>query len=162
MFKKKKKKKFKEKLINVNRVSKTVKGGRIFSFTALVVIGNCKGLVGFGYGKAKEISLAVKKAIEQAKKKLIKVILNKNTLQYEIRGYYTKSMIFMKPASPGTGIIAGGPMRAVLKLSGINDVLAKSYGSTNPINVVKATINGLENIQSPKTISKKRGKFNIK
>lgn len=159
MLKKKNKEKLKEKLVAVNRVSKTVKGGRIFSFTALMVIGNYNGLIGFGYGKSREVPTAIKKGIEKAKKRLIKIKLNKRTIQYEIKSHYTGSTIFMKPASPGTGIIAGGAMRSVLELSGIHDILAKSYGSTNPINVVRATINGLINIQSPKTIYQKRCKI---
>ncbi|UDG80484.1 30S ribosomal protein S5 [Candidatus Annandia pinicola] len=159
MLKKKNKEKLKEKLVAVNRVSKTVKGGRVFSFTALMVVGNCNGLIGFGYGKSREVPIAIKKGIDKAKKKLIKIELNDNTIHYAIKSHYTGSTIFMKPASPGTGIIAGGAMRSLLEVSGISDILAKSYGSTNPINVVKATINGLINIQSPKKIYQKRGKI---
>ncbi|WP_428994207.1 30S ribosomal protein S5 [Buchnera aphidicola] len=147
-----------EKLITVNRVSKTVKGGRIFSFTALTVVGNKNGRVGFGYGKAREVPFAIQKAMERAKRNMISFQLKNKTLQHSIIEYYTSSKIFMKPASEGTGIIAGGAMRAVLEVSGIQNVLAKTYGSTNPINVVRATINGLLNMRCPKDIAKKRNK----
>ncbi|BGI51564.1 MAG: 30S ribosomal protein S5 [Buchnera aphidicola (Ceratovacuna japonica)] len=149
---------FQEKLISVNRVSKTVKGGRVFSFTALTVVGNKNGKVGFGYGKSKEVPSAIQKAMEKARKNMISFFLNKNTLQYSIKETFTSSTIFMKPASDGTGIIAGGAMRAVFEVSGVFNVLAKTYGSTNPINVVRATINGLKNMQSPEIVSKKRNK----
>ncbi|WP_343152610.1 30S ribosomal protein S5 [Buchnera aphidicola] len=147
-----------EKLISVNRVSKTVKGGRIFSFTALTVVGNGKGRVGFGYGKAREVPSAIQKAMEKARRNMINVVLNKKTLQYSVKGTHTGSIIFMKPASEGTGIIAGGAMRAVLEVAGIHNVLAKTYGSTNPINVVRATINALKNMKSPLMIAEKRNK----
>ncbi|CAL4324846.1 30S ribosomal protein S5 [Buchnera aphidicola] len=147
-----------EKLISVNRVSKTVKGGRIFSFTALTVVGNGKGRVGFGYGKAREVPSAIQKAMEKARRNMINVFLNKKTLQYSVKGVHTGSIIFMKPASEGTGIIAGGAMRAVLEVAGIHNVLAKTYGSTNPINVVRATINALKNMKSPLMIAEKRNK----
>ncbi|WP_425333446.1 30S ribosomal protein S5 [Buchnera aphidicola] len=155
---KKYKKDFQEKLISVNRVSKTVKGGRVFSFTALTVVGNGNGKVGFGYGKAKEVPFAIQKAMEKARKNMITFDLINKTLQHEVTESYTGSKIFMKPASDGTGIIAGGAMRAVLEVSGISNVLAKTYGSTNPINVVKATINALSKMKSLKTILKKRNK----
>ncbi|WP_343183977.1 30S ribosomal protein S5 [Buchnera aphidicola (Ceratovacuna keduensis)] len=154
----KKNNEFQEKLISVNRVSKTVKGGRVFSFTALTVVGNKNGKVGFGYGKSKEVPSAIQKAMEKARKNMITFFLNKNTLQYSIKETFTGSTIFMKPASDGTGIIAGGAMRAVFEVSGVFNVLAKTYGSTNPINVVRATINGLKNMQSPNIVSKKRNK----
>lgn len=147
-----------EKLISVNRVSKTVKGGRIFSFTALTVVGDGHGKIGFGYGKAREVPSAIQKSIEKARRNLINIRLNNFTLQYPIQGIHTGSKVFMKPASEGTGIIAGGAMRAVLEVAGIHNVLAKSYGSTNPINVVRATLNALENMQSPETIAEKRNK----
>ncbi|WP_343189393.1 30S ribosomal protein S5 [Buchnera aphidicola] len=147
-----------EKLITVNRVSKTVKGGRIFSFTALTVVGNGKGSVGFGYGKAREVPSAIQKAMEKARKNMIQVNLNKKTIQYSIYSSHTGSNVFMKPASEGTGIIAGGAMRAVLEVAGIKDILAKTYGSTNPINVVRATIKGLRNMKSPEFIAEKRNK----
>ncbi|QJC34926.1 30S ribosomal protein S5 [Enterobacteriaceae endosymbiont of Donacia piscatrix] len=148
----------KEKLITVNRVSKTVKGGRIFSFTALTVVGNGKGRIGFGYGKAKEVPSAIQKAMEKAKKNMINIFIKNNTIQYPINGYHTGSFVFIQPASEGTGIIAGGAMRAVLEVVGIYNVLAKAYGSTNPINIVKATIKGLSNIHSLKMIAAKRNK----
>ncbi|QJC38597.1 30S ribosomal protein S5 [Enterobacteriaceae endosymbiont of Donacia fulgens] len=148
----------KEKLISVNRVSKTVKGGRIFSFTALTVVGNGKGRIGFGYGKAKEVPNAIQKAMEKARKKMINIILNNNTIQYPIKGHHTGSFVFIQPAYEGTGIIAGGAMRAVLEVVGIYNVLAKAYGSTNPINIVKATIKGLSNLHSLNMIAAKRNK----
>ena len=140
-----------EKLIAVNRVSKTVKGGRIFSFTALTV-------VGFGYGKAREVPAAIQKAMEKARRNMINVALNNGTLQHPVKGVHTGSRVFMQPASEGTGIIAGGAMRAVLEVAGVHNVLAKAYGSTNPINVVRATIDGLENMNSPEMVAAKRGK----
>ena len=147
-----------EKLIAVNRVSKTVKGGRIMSFTALTVVGDGNGRVGYGYGKAREVPAAIQKAMEQAKRNLNKVELNNGTLHHPVRGVHSGSTVFMKPASQGTGIIAGGAMRAVLEVAGIHNVLAKTYGSTNPINVVRATIDGLENMNSPEMVAAKRGK----
>ncbi len=137
-----------EKLIAVNRVSKTVKGGRIFSFTALTVVGDGNGRVGFGYGKAREVPAAIQKAMEKARRNMINVALNHGTLQRPVKGTHTGSRVFMQPASEGTGIIAGGAMRAVLEVAGVRNVLAKAYGSTNPINVVRATIDGLENMKS--------------
>ena len=126
-----------EKLIAVNRVSKTVKGGRIFSFTALTVVGDGNGRVGFGYGKAREVPAAIQKAMEKARRNMINVALNNGTLQHPVKGVHTGSRVFMQPASEGTGIIAGGAMRAVLEVAGVRNVLAKAYGSTNPINVAK-------------------------
>lgn len=146
-----------EKLITVNRVSKTVKGGRVFSFTALTVVGNRNGCIGFGYGKAREVPAAIQKAMEKARRNIISVALNNGTLHYPVKGRHTGSYIFMKPASEGTGIIAGGAMRAVLEVAGIHNILAKTYGSTNPINVVRATVNALSNIKTPKMIAAKRG-----
>ncbi|VFP81609.1 30S ribosomal protein S5 [Buchnera aphidicola] len=148
----------KEKLISVNRVSKTVKGGRIFSFTALTVVGNGNGKVGFGYGKAKEVPAAIQKAMEKARKNMITIPLFQKTIQHSVYGSHTGSKVFMKPASEGTGIIAGGAMRSILEVVGIHNILAKIYGSTNPINVVRATIDGLKKIRSPKMIAKKLGK----
>lgn len=148
-----------EKLITVNRVSKTVKGGRIFSFAALTVVGNVNGRVGFGYGKAREVPSAIQKAMERARRNMINIPLHKGgTLQYAITGTYTGARIYMKPASEGTGIIAGGAMRAILEVVGIHNVLAKVYGSTNPINVVRATIDALKKMKSPEMIAEKRGK----
>ncbi|WWO98820.1 MAG: 30S ribosomal protein S5 [Candidatus Dasytiphilus stammeri] len=147
-----------EKMIAVNRVSKTVKGGRIFSFAALTVVGDGNGRVGFGYGKAREVPVAIQKAMEKARRNMINVILNKGTLQYQIKGVHAGSTVIMQPAYEGTGIIAGGAMRAILEIAGVRNVLAKTYGSTNPINVVRATINGLSNMKTPQMIAAKRGK----
>ena len=146
-----------EKLIAVNRVSKVVKGCRIFSFTALTVVGDGAGKVGFGYGKAREVPAAIQKAMEKARRNMINVDLNGNTLQHPVKGRHAGSQVFMKPASEGTGIIAGGAMRAVLEVTGVQNVLSKCYGSTNPINVVRATISALENMNSPQSIAAKRG-----
>lgn len=147
-----------EKLIAVNRVSKTVKGGRVFSFTALTVVGDTNGRVGFGYGKAREVPAAIQKAMEKARRSMMYVPLYKGTLQHVIKGMYTGSRIYMQPASEGTGIIAGRTMRAILEVVGVHNVLAKTYGSTNPINVVRATMNALKNMYSPAVIAEKRGK----
>ena len=148
---------FLEKLIAVNRVSKVVKGGRIFSFTALTVVGDGNGRVGFGYGKAREVPAAIQKAMEKARRNLVTVDLNGNTLQHPIKGRHSGSKVYMQPASEGTGIIAGGAMRAVLEVAGVQNVLSKCYGSTNPINVVRATINALVEMNSPERIAAKRG-----
>lgn len=147
-----------EKLITVNRVSKTVKGGRVFSFTALTVVGDMNGRVGFGYGKAREVPAAIQKSMEKARRSMITIPLYKGTLQHVIKGIYTGSRIYMQPASEGTGIIAGRTMRAILEVVGVHNVLAKAYGSTNPINIVRATMNALGNMQSPMMIAEKRGK----
>ncbi|MGX5915641.1 30S ribosomal protein S5 [Aliidiomarina sp. Khilg15.8] len=146
-----------EKLITVNRVSKVVKGGRIFSFTALTVVGDGQGKVGFGYGKAREVPAAIQKAMEKARRNMVTVQLNGDTLQHPVKGRHSGSQVFMKPASEGTGIIAGGAMRAVLEVAGVHNVLSKAYGSTNPINVVRATIKALEAMNSPEQIAAKRG-----
>ncbi|GAB3026383.1 30S ribosomal protein S5 [Bowmanella dokdonensis] len=146
-----------EKLIAVNRVSKVVKGGRIFSFTALTVVGDGNGRVGFGYGKAREVPAAIQKAMEKARRNLVTVGLNGNTLQHPIKGRHSGSQVYMQPASEGTGIIAGGAMRAVLEVAGVQNVLSKCYGSTNPINVVRATINALVDMKSPEQVAAKRG-----
>ncbi len=132
-----------EKLVQVNRVAKVVKGGRIFAFTALTVVGDGNGRVGFGRGKSREVPTAIQKAMEQAKRNMIDVQLDGSTLQYPVKAVHSGSRIFMQPASEGTGIIAGGAMRAVLEMVGVKNVLAKCYGSTNPVNVVRATFNGL-------------------
>lgn len=147
-----------EKLVQVNRVAKVVKGGRIFGFTALTVVGDGKGKVGFGRGKAREVPVAIQKAMEAARRNMIEVQLSGDTIQYPVKASHGASKIYMQPASPGTGIIAGGAMRAVLELAGINNVLAKCYGSTNPVNVVRATFNGLKEMRSPDDIAAKRGK----
>lgn len=148
-----------EKLVAVNRVAKVVKGGRIFSFTALTVVGDGNGRVGYGYGKASEVPAAISKAMEQAKQNINsnKVELNNGTLYHEIKGTHAGSTVFMKPASEGTGIIAGGAMRAVLEVAGVKNVLAKAYGSTNPGNVVRATVAALTSMKSPAEIAAKRG-----
>lgn len=146
-----------EKLITVNRVSKVVKGGRIFSFTALTVVGDGNGKVGFGYGKAREVPAAIQKAMEKARRNMVTVGLNGNTLQHPVKGRHSGSRVYMQPASEGTGIIAGGAMRAVLEVTGVQNVLSKCYGSTNPINVVRATIDALANMHTPEQIAAKRG-----
>ncbi len=149
-----------EKLIFVNRISKTVKGGRIFSFSALTVVGDGKGKVGYGYGKAREVPIAIQKSLNKSRKNMINILLNKKgTLRYPIKGKYANTIIFIKPACEGTGIIAGKSMRAIFEVSGIKNILSKIYGSTNPINVVKATIKILSKMQSPIYIANKRGKF---
>jgi len=146
-----------EKLIAVNRVAKVVKGGRIFSFTALTVVGDGNGRVGFGYGKAREVPAAIQKAMEKARRNISEVQLKGNTLQHPIKGRHSGSKVYMQPASEGTGIIAGGAMRAVLEVVGVQNVLSKAYGSTNPINVVRATLDALESMNSPEQIAAKRG-----
>ena len=147
-----------EKLIDVNRVAKVVKGGRQFGFAALTVVGDGNGKVGFGRGKAREVPIAIQKAMENARRNMVHVPLNEGTLYYAITAEYGAAKVFMKPASEGTGIIAGGPMRAVFEVVGIHNVLAKSIGSTNPVNVVHATVRGLQAINSPEMIAAKRGK----
>jgi len=147
-----------EKLITVNRVAKVVKGGRQFGFTALTVVGDGAGRVGFGYGKAREVPLAIQKAMEKARKNMRTMHLDGGTLQYPVTANHGASKVFMQPASEGTGIIAGGAMRAVFEVLGVQDVVAKSIGSRNPINVVRATLNGLSQIASPEQVAAKRGK----
>ena len=147
-----------EKLIAVNRVAKVVKGGRQFGFTALTVVGDGAGRVGYGFGKAREVPVAISKAMAQARKNLINVSLRNDTLHYAIKGFHGATRVLMQPASEGTGVIAGGGMRAVLECAGVRNVLAKSYGSRNPINVVRATISALAGIRSPEDIAAKRGK----
>ena len=146
-----------EKLVQVNRVAKVVKGGRIFSFTALTVVGDGKGRVGFGRGKAREGPVALQKAMEQARRNMVSVSLNAHTLQYPVKATHGASTVYMQPASEGTGVIAGGAMRAVLELAGVENVLAKCYGSTNPVNVVRATVKGLSQMASPEDVAAKRG-----
>ncbi len=147
-----------EKLVQVNRVAKVVKGGRIFGFTALTVVGDGNGKVGFGRGKAREVPIAIQKAMEAARRNMIQVDLNGHTIQYAVKARHGASKVYMQPASEGTGVIAGGAMRAVLEIAGIHNVLAKCYGSTNPVNVVRATINGLKAVSSPDEVAAKRGK----
>ncbi|WP_298445031.1 30S ribosomal protein S5 [uncultured Ferrimonas sp.] len=146
-----------EKLIAVNRVSKVVKGGRIFSFTALTVVGDGNGKVGFGYGKAREVPAAIQKAMEKARRNMLTVDLNKGTLHHPVKGRHSGSKVYMQPASDGTGIIAGGAMRAVLEVAGVHNVLAKAYGSTNPINIVRSTVDALTSMNSPEQVAAKRG-----
>lgn len=147
-----------EKLIAVNRVSKTVKGGRQFAFSALTVVGDGQGKVGFGMGKAREVPAAIAKAMERARKNMRKVSIVNGTLQHPITARHGASKIYMQPASEGTGIIAGGAMRAVLEVAGVHNVLAKCIGSANPVNVVQATMNGLTDMASPEDVAAKRGK----
>ena len=149
---------FIEKLVTVNRVAKVVKGGRQFGFTALTVVGDGQGRVGFGYGKAREVPIAIQKAMQAARKDMITVNLANETLQYAKKGRHGATRVYMQPASEGTGVIAGGAMRAVFECAGVRNVLAKSYGSRNPINVVRATIDALKGIHSPQKIAAKRGK----
>lgn len=147
-----------EKLVAVNRVAKVVKGGRQFGFTALTVVGDGDGRVGFGYGKAREVPLAIQKAMQAARKNLQRVSLKGDTIQYAMNGFHGATKVYMQPASEGTGVIAGGAMRAVFECAGVRNVLAKSYGSRNPINVVRATIRALTEMNSPEAIAAKRGK----
>lgn len=147
-----------EKLIQVNRVAKVVKGGRIFSFTALTAVGDGNGKVGFGRGKAREVPQAIQKAMEAARRNMINVKLDGSTLQYPVKANHGASRIYMQPASDGTGVIAGGAMRSILELAGVHNVLAKCYGSTNPVNVVRATFKGLKSMRAPEEIAAKRGK----
>jgi small subunit ribosomal protein S5 len=147
-----------EKLVAVERNSKVVKGGRIFSFSASVVVGDGDGRVGIGRGKAREVPVAIQKAMEAARRNMIDVDLNGKTLHHEIVGRHGATRVFMKPASTGTGIIAGGAMRPVFEVLGIEDVLAKINGSSNPDNVMRATLNGLKRINSPEKVARKRGK----
>ena len=147
-----------EKLVAVNRTAKVVKGGRQFGFTALTVVGDGAGRVGYGFGKAREVPVAISKAMTQARKSMVTVALRNDTLHYAVKGMHGATRVLMQPASEGTGVIAGGGMRAVLECAGIRNVLAKSYGSRNPINVVRATVNALAQIRSPEDIAAKRGK----
>ncbi|GAB2727381.1 30S ribosomal protein S5 [Halomonas garicola] len=146
-----------EKLVQVNRVAKVVKGGRVFGFTALTVVGDGNGRIGFGRGKAREVPVAIQKAMDQARRNMVKVRLAGQTLQYPVKARHGASKVYMQPATEGTGIIAGGAMRSVLELAGVHDVLAKCYGSTNPINVVRATVNGLASMHAPEDVAAKRG-----
>jgi small subunit ribosomal protein S5 len=147
-----------EKLVTVNRVAKVVKGGSQFGFTALTVVGDGNGRVGFGYGKAREVPLAIQKAMEKARRDMQTVTLQGGTLQYPITARHGAAKVYMQPASEGTGIIAGGSMRAVFEVVGVKDVLAKIIGSQNPVNVVRATIRGLTEMTSPESVASKRGK----
>ena len=147
-----------EKLVAVNRVAKVVKGGRQFGFTALTVVGDGNGRVGFGYGKAREVPLAIQKAMEKARSNMISVAIKNGTLQYPLNARHGAARVYMQPASEGTGVIAGGAMRAVFEAVGVHNVLAKCNGSRNPINLVRATINGLKHMKAPEEIAAKRGK----
>ena len=149
---------FIEKLVTINRVAKVVKGGRQFGFTALTVVGDGNGRVGLGYGKAREVPLAIQKAMEKARRDMKQVTLDDGTLQHPLKGHHGVARVYMQPASEGTGIIAGGAMRAVFEAVGVRNVLAKIIGTNNPINVVRATINGLSTMQSPESVAAKRGK----
>ncbi|HHJ19032.1 MAG TPA: 30S ribosomal protein S5 [Gammaproteobacteria bacterium] len=147
-----------EKLVTVNRVAKVVKGGRQFRFTALTVVGDGEGKVGIGYGKAREVPLAIQKAMERARRDMVTVSLKDGTLHYAVTSRHGAAKVYMQPASEGTGVIAGGAMRAIFEVVGVRNVLAKCIGSRNPVNVVRATLNGLAQISSPDDIAAKRGK----
>jgi small subunit ribosomal protein S5 len=150
---------FVEKLVSINRVAKVVKGGRRFGFAALVVVGDGRGRVGYGAGKAREVPEAIRKATEQAKRGLVRIPLREGrTLHHDVNGTYGAGRVVLRPAPPGTGIIAGGPMRAVFESLGVQDVVAKSVGTSNPHNMIKATFQALSSIQSPKDVAAKRGK----
>lgn len=148
---------FKDQVVFINRVTKVVKGGKNFSFSALVVVGDGKGKVGFGKGKAREVPLAIRKGIEAAKKNMIKVPMKGTTVTHKIVGHYGSGQVLLKPAPEGTGVIAGGPVRAVLETAGITDILTKSLGTANPFNVVRATFDGLSRLKDPVEVSRLRG-----
>jgi len=148
----------KEKMIAVNRVTKVVKGGRILGFAALTVVGDGDGRIGMGKGKAREVPVAVQKAMDEARRKMIKVSLRGSTLQHTVHGRHGAANVYLAPAPDGTGIIAGGPMRAIFEVMGVGNVVAKSHGSTNPYNMVRATLNALQNMNTPAEIAAKRGK----
>ncbi len=147
-----------EKMVAINRVTKVVKGGRVMGFAALTVVGDGDGSIGMGKGKAREVPVAVQKAMEEARQKMVKVQLKNGTLQHAVMGRHGASRVYMQPASDGTGIIAGGPVRAVMEVMGVANILAKCIGSTNPYNIVRATINGLTEMNTPAEIAAKRGK----
>jgi small subunit ribosomal protein S5 len=147
-----------EKMIAINRVTKVVKGGRVMGFAALVVVGDGDGRVGMGKGKAREVPISVQKAMDEARRKLVKINLKNGTLHHAVTGRHGSARVYMQPASEGTGIIAGGPMRAIFEVMGVTNVLAKIIGSTNPYNVVRATLNGLQAMNTPSDVAAKRGK----
>ncbi len=149
---------FIEKLVGIRRVAKVVKGGRVFGFSALTVVGDGQGRIGFGQGKAREVPIAIQKAMDEARKNMQSVALDGHTLQHPVTSRHGAAKVFMQPASDGTGVIAGGAMRAVFDAVGVHDVLAKSMGSTNPLNVVRATVKGLTEMNSPDSVAAKRGK----
>ena len=151
-------KEFVEKLIRLNRVAKVVKGGRRFSFSALMVVGDQKGRVGYGFGKANDVAEAIKKSVEKAKKNLVTVPLKKTTIPHEMIGKFKSASVLLKPAAPGTGVIAGGPVRAIMEACGIHDILSKSLGSKNTMNILKAVFTGFDNILDAKEIAANRGK----
>ena len=150
--------KFLERVVAVNRVSKVVKGGRRFNFTALVVVGDGDGNVGVGYGKAKEVPVAISKGVEEAKRSFFRVPRIQGTIPHAVQGEAAAGVVFLRPASPGTGVIAGGPVRAVLECAGIHDVLSKSLGSSNAINIVHATVAALKQLEQPEAVAARRGK----
>lgn len=158
MVEKGKDKEFVEKLIRLNRVAKVVKGGRRFSFSALMVVGDQKGRVGYGFGKANDVSEAIRKSVEKAKRNLVNVPLKKTTIPHEITGKFKSASVLLKPAAPGTGVIAGGPVRAVMEACGIHDILSKSLGSKNTMNILKAVFEGFNNVLDAKEIASNRGK----
>lgn len=149
---------FKDTVVHINRVTKVVKGGKNFSFSALVVVGNGRGVVGFGVGKAKEVPSAIAKGVEKAKRNLIKVPLKGSTVPHRIIGHYGAGRVLLRPASPGTGVIAGGTVRAIMESAGVGDILTKCLGTDNPHNVVRATFEGIKNLKDAETLSKLRGK----
>lgn len=149
---------FIEKLIRLNRVAKVVKGGRRFSFSALVVVGDQNGTVGYGFGKANDVAEAIRKSIEKAKQNVITVPIKRNTIPHKVVGEYKSARVLLKPASPGTGVIAGGPVRAVMEAGGIHDILSKSLGSQNTMNILKATFEGLHQVMDARKLAKDRGK----
>ncbi len=149
---------FSEKLVRLNRIAKVVKGGRRFSFSALSVVGDRNGQVGFGFGKANYVSDAIRKSLDKARQNMVRVPLRKNTIPHEVQGEFKGARVLLKPAAPGTGIIAGGPVRAVMEACGVKDILSKSLGSSNSMNIVKAVFNGIDSLMDAKVVAARRGK----